>query len=93
MQEFTLNKREEDWLALHIGEKTYKIPLATSLKLDEAAAVEDMDGAVAFFRRYIDEDVADALTLGDYSDIVRAWTDASKKAAGITPGESLASRS
>ena len=86
MAEFTLKKREEDWLRLNIGEKSYNIPLASSMTYEEASSVEEMDGAVAFFRKYIDEEVANVLTLADYRDIIRAWTEASKKV--MSPGES-----
>lgn len=80
MTEFTLNKREEDSLKLNIGEESFLIPLATSLTLSEASTMDTMDGAIAFFRKYIREEVADALTLFNYRDIIKAWKDASQKA-------------
>ncbi len=80
MTEFTLNKREEDSLKLNIGEESFLIPLATSLTLAEASTMDTMDGAIAFFRKYIREEVADALTLFNYRDIIKAWKDASQKA-------------
>lgn len=89
MAELTLKKREPEWLALHIGDKTYQIPLATSMTPKEAASVEKMDGAVSFFSAYMDEEVADALTFADWKVVIDAWTEASKKHLGdITPGES-----
>jgi len=90
MKEFTLKSREDDWLRLNIGEHSYKIPLATSITLKEARSLETMDGAIDFFRKYMDEEVADALSLYDYRDIIQAWKEASEKAGA--PGESQASR-
>jgi len=91
MQEFTLNKREEDYLKLNIGEESFNIPLATSITLAEASTMETMDGAIAFFRKYIRPEIADALTLFNYKDIIHAWKEASDKAmqpGGVSPGES-----
>ena len=91
MAEYTLRKREDDWLKLNIGENSYRIPLATTMKLKEAQSMETMDGAISFFIFYIDDDVAENLSLWDYKDILTAWKDASEKAANQgdpTPGES-----
>lgn len=92
MAEFTLNRREEDTLKLNIGEDSFEIPLATSVTLEEAQAMDSMDGAIAFFKNYIREDVANALSLLNWRDIIKVWKEASEtamKAAGdLTPGES-----
>lgn len=91
MREFTLKKREEDYLKLNIGEESFLIPLATNLTLDEVENMDSTDGAIEFFRRYIREDVAQSLTLYNYKDIITAWREASEKAmesAGKTVGES-----
>lgn len=91
MAEFTLKKREADWLKLNIGDESFNIPLATSMTYEEAASMETMDGAISFFRNYIREDVANALSLMDYKDIIDAWREAGEKvmsSGGITPGES-----
>lgn len=91
MREFTLKKREEDYLKLNIGEESFLIPLATNLTLDEVEKMDSTDGAIEFFRKYIREDVAQSLTLYNYKDIITAWREASEKAmesAGKTVGES-----
>lgn len=91
MKEFTLKKREEDYLKLNIGEESFLIPLATNLTLDEVEKMDSTDGAIEFFRKYIREDVAQSLTLYNYKDIITAWREASEKAmesAGKTVGES-----
>lgn len=91
MTEFTLKQREEDVLKLNIGEESFMIPLATSLTLEEATAMETMDGAIAFFKKHIKGGIAETLTLANFRDIIEAWNDASRKASGKgepTPGES-----
>ena len=90
MKEFTLKKRESDYLKLNIGEESYLIPLATSITYGEAKSIDTIDGAMAFFRKYIGDEVADSLSLYDYKDLITAWKDASEKAVSgdITPGES-----
>lgn len=92
MQEFTLKKREEDYLKLNIGEETFLIPLAGSLTLEEASSsMESMDGAIAFFNKYISEDIAKSMTIFNYRDLIHAWKEASEKAmhpGDATPGES-----
>ena len=91
MTEFTLNKREEDFLKLNIGDKSFNIPLATSVTLAQASKMETMDGAIEFFRQYIPPEIADNLTLFNYRDIIHVWREASEKSmetGGVTPGES-----
>ena len=91
MAEFTLNRREEDLLKLNIGDESFNIPLATSMTLEEAASMENMDGAISFFKKYIRKEVADALSIINYRDIITAWREASEKAMNpgdMTPGES-----
>ena len=91
MAEYTLKNREEDTLKLNIGDDSFQIPLATSMTFEEARSMDSMDGAIAFFRKYIRADVADALSLMNFRDIITAWKDASELAAqdgGKTPGES-----
>lgn len=91
MAEFTLKKREEDLLKLNIGNESFNIPLANSMTFDEAASMETMDGAIGFFKKYIDKNITDALTLGDWREVINAWREASERAmkpGDITPGES-----
>lgn len=94
MAELNLKSYEEDTLRLNIGEDSFLIPLATSLTLEEATAViGNQDEAIAFFKRYIREDVTKNLKMKQWRDILIAWTNASRTAAGgMDPGESEASR-
>ena len=52
MKEFTLNKREEDYLKLNIGEESFLIPLASNMTLEEAQTMDTLEGAISFFREY-----------------------------------------
>ena len=91
MQEFTLNKREDEYLKVNIGEESFNIPLVGSLTPAEAqVAMESIDGAIAFFNNYIRADVAERLTIFNYRDLVTAWKEASEKVmhGEVTPGES-----
>lgn len=91
MYEFTLKKREEDTIRFNIGEKSYQVPLATGMTLDEASKMETTEGAIEFFKSYIGEEAAAALTLGNYRDMLNVWREASKKSAesgDVSLGES-----
>lgn len=90
MAEFTLKPKEESTIRINIGEDSYQVPLAMSLTLKEAEEASSFDGSVAFFKKYIPEEVADALTVQNWYDIMMAWKDASMSMAdgSLTPGES-----
>jgi len=83
--------QEDDLLELNIGNETFNIPLATGMTLEEAYTMNTMDGAISFFKKYIRKEVADALTLGKWQELLVVWMNASqnaKKDGDLTPGES-----
>ena len=82
MKEFTLKPREAETLRLTIGEESYQIPLAGFLTPEEAVPLDTQEGTIAFFKKYIPEEVSKNLRIDDYNAITNAWIDASKK-----PGE------
>ena len=82
MAELTLKPKEADVLKLSIGEESFYIPLATSLTFEEAEELKTRDGIVGFLRKYIRAEVADALTIGNWTEIMTTWTEASREAAG-----------
>ena len=95
MHEFTLKSREEDWFTLNIGERSYKIPLMTCIPYDTVKKAMTMDGFIEFIKQHIDAETADTLTLLEYGEIAKMWSDFSKETAkekGIELGESQASR-
>lgn len=81
MREYTLKPQEEDTLKLNIRDESFLIPLATSLTLEEAAAMDSMDGAISFFKKYIGEKTANTLTLKNWNAIFRWWKEASEENA------------
>jgi len=86
MAEFTLKPREDDTLKLNIGEESFQIPLATSMTFDEASRMNTNEGAIEFFKKYIRAEVAESLTLGNWREVLVAWSDASRKAADAMGG-------
>lgn len=93
MKEITLEQPKEV-LQVNIGGKSYSIPLAGSMpfvyamKLRKGTDEQKLAMMIEFFQKYIPEKVFDALTSDAVGQIIQAWTDASKEASGVTPGES-----
>lgn len=83
MIEYTLKEREDDTIKFNIGEKSFQIPLAMGLTVDEAGMMESTETAIEFFKKYIDEETASTLTLRQYRDMLMIWQQASRKSAAI----------
>ena len=93
MKEFTLKKKESDFFKLNIGEESYLIPLARSLTFEEINRMQDKENVVEFFRKYLGEDVFNALTVDQFEIVCREWQKANDMTANgededITAGES-----
>ena len=93
MKEFTLKKKESDFFKLNIGEKSYLIPLARSLTLEEINRMQTKENVVEFFRKYLGDDVFNALTVDQFEIVCREWQKANDMTADgededITAGES-----
>lgn len=93
MKEFTLKKKESDFFKLNIGEESYLIPLARSLTLEEINRMQDKENVVEFFRKYLGDDVFNALTVDQFEIVCREWQKANDMTADgededITAGES-----
>lgn len=96
-KELTL-KNNIEVLKVNIGEKTYSIPLATSLPYKKVKALiklskkgsedEQLDAFIDFFKEYIPEEVIDELSITDLSLLAKSWSGASEKASGLSVGES-----
>lgn len=94
-KELNLNGNVEV-LVVNIGDKTFKIPLATSLpykkakvlvKLAKADEESALDGFLEFFSQYIPTEVLDELTMKDLTMLAKAWTGQTEKEGGQTLGE------
>lgn len=88
--ELNLNTKVEV-LVVTIEDKTYNIPLATSLPLKKAkglmrltskSAEEQFDAFVEFFKEYIDADVVDNLPISALSELAKAWNGANGDSLG-----------
>lgn len=93
MKEFTLKKKESDFFKLNIGEESYLIPLARSLTFEEINRMQDKENVVEFFRKYLGNDVFNALTVDQFEIVCREWQKANDMTASgededITAGES-----
>lgn len=98
MPTFNLNsKKAKEVLKVEIGDKTYSVPLASSLKFKEVKkllSLKKLDGEEAittfgeFFAAYLGADVVDNLTMDDITALANAWSNATSEASGITSGES-----
>lgn len=95
MATLNLNPGARKVLTVNFGEKEVGIPLAGSLKPKEIveAKLNTQEGTLAFFNRYIPEEIAEQLTIDDYNAITKAWANASREAAAMPMGESSASQS
>lgn len=93
MKEITLGaKKEVPVLKVNIGDKSYAVPLAGSMTPKQIMALNTEAKTINWFRKFIPTDVAEALTVNDWNELIVAWGDASREDSGMTPGESLASR-
>lgn len=89
MAEVIIKKREQtEVLKATIGDKTYSIPLATSLPYVKLKSLKTDDKLIQFFKEYIPEDVFNELLTDELMQLVKAWNDATVDAQGATVGES-----
>ena len=88
MAKINLNNKPIDVLDIEIGDKTYKIPLGSSLPLKKAKSIKDEDTVMEFLRDYMPDEVVDNLTIAQLTQIMNAWSEETKKASGISLGES-----
>lgn len=87
MPEITLNRKEVEVLKVNIEDKSYSIPLGTSLKRSELAKLKTEDEVMKFFEKYLGKELMDDLSIGEIKQIIDAWSEATKKAGGVTLGE------
>ena len=88
MPDLTLNRKEVEVLKVNIDDKTYSIPLGTSLKRAELAKLKTEDEVMTFFEKYLGKELMEDLSVGEIKQIIDAWSDATKKSVGLTLGES-----
>lgn len=101
MPNYSLSKSNGAFLNIEIEKKTYKIPLANSLKLKELRKLmkankleseeEQLDFLMEFFGKYLGEDTIGELTIAQIFELFSIWEKANKEAGGLSLGESSAS--
>lgn len=86
--ELNLNNKPSEVLKVTIGDKTYDIPLASSLPYKKVKALikitkqkdeEQIESFVNFFKQYIPEEVIDELSMSALTDLAKAWSKVSNK--------------
>lgn len=87
MPELNLNRKELEVLKVNIEDKSYSIPLGTSLKRSELSKLKTEDEVMKFFEKYLGKELMDDLSIGEIKQIIDAWSEATKKAGGVTLGE------
>lgn len=84
----TLKKPAVQTLTVNIGEKSYEIPLGSSLSIGEAKGLDTFEGTLAFYRKHIPSKVLDSLTYAEVNQITKAWAEETQKASQVSLGES-----
>lgn len=87
MPELTLNRKELEVLKVNIEDKSYSIPLGTSLKRAELAKLKSEEEVMKFFEKYLGKELMEDLSIGEIKQIIDAWSEATKKSGGVTLGE------
>ena len=87
MKEFYIKPKEEKTIKITIGEKSYQVPLQTSLPRKIIASLGDENVLYSVLRKYIPGDVLDNLTMDEYFELVQIWSEESKNALGKPLGE------
>lgn len=68
--------------------KTYKVPLAGSMKRKDILKLDSEEAVHAMFTKYIPEDVLDDMTLDEYRQLIDAWNAANTNKDDASLGES-----
>ena len=97
MPKFNLNAKRanrptKEMFELELDDKVFKIPLGSDILYDDLLLLDTTAGQRTFFARYIPAEIISTLTVEDMTDIMNGWSEATTKAAGISTGESSASR-
>ena len=88
MAEVILKKKQVEVLKATIGDKTYSIPLASSVPYVTLKNMRTDEKVIEFFKEYIPEDVFNGLLTDEIMQLVKAWNDATQEATGASAGES-----
>lgn len=93
MKQLTIEQPKEV-LQVNYKDNVFEIPLAGSMPFQELLEIREAEGSdkkdrvLDLLRKYIPEDIYHELTADAIMQIVKAWSEESAEAAGVTPGES-----
>ena len=76
-----------DTLSVEIGNETYSVPLAGSMKRKELLSLKDEESVYNMFAKYIPEEVLDEMTVDEYNQLANAWSDANINKDDASLGE------
>lgn len=82
------SKKKIEVLKVNVGDNAYSIPLGADIPYKDLRQLQTEKGIYEFLSKHFPEEVMDILTTRDVRRIFEAWTEATKKQTGITPGES-----
>ena len=101
MPKYSLTKKDDLYLTLEIGEKTYNLPLAKSMKIKDlrkfmkilklSSQDEQFDCMCEFLAKFMGDEVVDDMTAGDVLEIFELWKQANQEVDGLKLGEFSAS--
>ena len=85
--------KQIDSLEVKYGDESYMIPLGNHLPLKRIKALKTDDDIIDFLAKYMPKKVVESLTVSQFSEIMKAWGEETRRVSGVTPGESKASPS
>ena len=86
MAKIVVDNNVTEVLEVVIGDKTYNVPLGSSLSYKELKELDTNEKMLAFFIKHIPEDVFETLSFGNIAAIMNEWRKATEQASGISLG-------
>lgn len=83
-----LDTKEIEVLEVKLGNKTYTVPLGSSLTQKELKGLNKNENAEKFFIKHLGKEVWESLTLVQTKALMEAWSEATEEAAGVSLGKS-----
>lgn len=91
MAKLVLDSKRVECLEVVIDDKSYNIPLGSTLSTKELKNMDD-DAMYDFIESHLWEGALEDLPVGMVKQLVDAWSEETAKAAGISLGKLSASR-
>lgn len=91
MAKLVLNPQEVECLEVVIGEKSYNIPLGSSLSTKELEKMDDAEMRI-FLESHLWDGALEELPVGMVKKLTDAWAEETAKACGVSLGKLQGSR-